>query len=447
MKISPSYTIATAAFCLAISSLVPVSALSSGKGKKSKKEDETDEEFLDLFLSGKVFFDEAMMAIGNDEDLTGLVLESPEGVRILDREASRSSARHYHDRHLARQLEDSSDVGGQILFGPTDDCTIGVSAAEGGIFLKDPVGFRLITPDDEPGSLLFGSGSDLGPSRIFADPLGGGLALEDPNGIRIQTNFLNCDNLPIDNNRHGRRLEDCLIEVGARLLFGPEDECRITVNPLASGLPLGLLLEDPSGVRLIDPTDNSPAPLTFGPTDECRILVGPLSSANSLLNGMIFEDPNGFLFRSSDDPTAARIAVTVEGNIMADNIAQTSARRYKTNIRTIRQASEKLRQLRGVTFDWVKEKGGHADVGLIADEVARVFPELVDFQDGAAAGVKYSNIVAVLIQAFKEQSAEIQQLKEVLEEQQRSMDEDRHRWRMLEEDMRNYKQTTISKET
>jgi hypothetical protein len=92
---------------------------------------------------------------------------------------------------------------------------------------------------------------------------------------------------------------------------------------------------------------------------------------------------------------------------------QFSSRRWKTNIQTIQGALEKVERLRGVSFDW-KEKGTGHDIGLIAEEVAGVVPELVSYDENGndAMGLDYARLTALLIEAAKEQQSQIRELKE-----------------------------------
>ena len=69
-----------------------------------------------------------------------------------------------------------------------------------------------------------------------------------------------------------------------------------------------------------------------------------------------------------------------------------------------------VKALRGVTF----EKDGKASLGVIAQEVQKVLPELVHEGDEYLS-VAYSNMVGVLIEAIKEQQAQIDELKAKLE--------------------------------
>ncbi|UCH62826.1 MAG: tail fiber domain-containing protein [Fidelibacterota bacterium] len=83
-----------------------------------------------------------------------------------------------------------------------------------------------------------------------------------------------------------------------------------------------------------------------------------------------------------------------------------SSRRWKTNIRTIEGSLDLVRRLRGVSFDW-KSNGSH-DIGLIAEEVGEVIPEIVTYEENGedASSLSYSRLVAVLIEAVKELESE-----------------------------------------
>jgi hypothetical protein len=96
-----------------------------------------------------------------------------------------------------------------------------------------------------------------------------------------------------------------------------------------------------------------------------------------------------------------------------------SSQRWKTNIRTIDHAMDKVRGLRGVYFDW-KEQGTH-DMGMIAEEVGRVVPEVVNYEANGtdATSMAYDRLVAVLVEALKEQDARIAELEETIAQNKR----------------------------
>jgi len=80
-----------------------------------------------------------------------------------------------------------------------------------------------------------------------------------------------------------------------------------------------------------------------------------------------------------------------------------SSRRWKTNIKSIEGALNKVARLRGVSFDW--QVSGKHDIGLIAEEVGEVIPEVVAYEENGqdAKSVDYAHLVALLIEAVKEQ--------------------------------------------
>jgi len=83
-----------------------------------------------------------------------------------------------------------------------------------------------------------------------------------------------------------------------------------------------------------------------------------------------------------------------------------SSGRWKTNIDAISDPVEKVKKLRGVYFDW-KKTGTH-DIGMIAEEVAEVIPEVVGYEQdsGNAESLDYGRLVALLVEAVKELKAE-----------------------------------------
>ena len=87
-----------------------------------------------------------------------------------------------------------------------------------------------------------------------------------------------------------------------------------------------------------------------------------------------------------------------------------SDERLKENIVTIDDSINKIKQLRGVEYDW--KKSGKRDIGVIAQEVEKVIPEVVSTVDGKDEYVvEYGHMVGLLIEGIKEQQKEIDELK------------------------------------
>ena len=91
-----------------------------------------------------------------------------------------------------------------------------------------------------------------------------------------------------------------------------------------------------------------------------------------------------------------------------DNVTAFSDERLKDNIETIEHGLAKVEQLRGVTYI----RDGKENVGVIAQEVEKILPEIVLTADDeiGTKSVDYSRITAVLIEAVKDLSAKVKEL-------------------------------------
>lgn len=103
--------------------------------------------------------------------------------------------------------------------------------------------------------------------------------------------------------------------------------------------------------------------------------------------------------------------LTITGAITASgNITAFSDERLKSNVETIPDALSLVNRLRGVSYDRIDT--GDRQIGVIAQEVQKVLPELVfPATDEGYLSVAYGNITAVLIEAIKELSAQVDSLK------------------------------------
>jgi hypothetical protein len=94
----------------------------------------------------------------------------------------------------------------------------------------------------------------------------------------------------------------------------------------------------------------------------------------------------------------------------------------KENISLISDSLEKVKRLRGVTYDWrdsyIERKGGldeiymrKKDIGLLAQDVEQVLPEIVARRNDGYLAIKYDRVVALLVEAIKDLSEQIERLK------------------------------------
>ena len=93
------------------------------------------------------------------------------------------------------------------------------------------------------------------------------------------------------------------------------------------------------------------------------------------------------------------------------SVSALSDNRLKTNIQPIENCLDKVMNLNGVYFNWTDhERSAKRNIGLIAQNVQLVVPELVNDSDEYLS-VNYSQMVAVLIGAIQEQQKQIDELK------------------------------------
>ena len=104
---------------------------------------------------------------------------------------------------------------------------------------------------------------------------------------------------------------------------------------------------------------------------------------------------------------------TGHGDVRADAFVTYSDRTLKTNIQTMDTALEKVMKLEAVTYD--KVATGKSEIGFIAQDVAKVVPEICALdENGEGRGIDYSRMSALLAGALKAQQEQIAQLKEIV---------------------------------
>ena len=122
------------------------------------------------------------------------------------------------------------------------------------------------------------------------------------------------------------------------------------------------------------------------------------------------------LMIGADADPAQELHVTGDG-VFTGNITAyySSDISLKDNIRPIESAIFKVQQIRGVTFDWnekagkIEQQKGH-DVGLIAQEVEKVLPEVVQIREDGIKAISYEKVVPLLVEAVKDQQVIIENL-------------------------------------
>ncbi len=206
--------------------------------------------------------------------------------------------------------------------------------------------------------------------------------------------------------------------------YGGTDNIDVETNLTFDGTNL-VTSSGPTGGRLRfgDGTYSSPTYAFAGDTDtgmwlggaaDLRFSVGGTTRMQLNANGLRVDDAIGVNVAAS----------STDGRIDAGNdivAYSTSDERLKENVKTIDSSLSKVLQIRGVEFDWkelteeekktIHGNEGH-DVGVIAQEIEKVLPEVVTERENGYKAVKYEKIVPLLIEAIKEQSDTIEKLTE-----------------------------------
>jgi hypothetical protein len=184
-------------------------------------------------------------------------------------------------------------------------------------------------------------------------------------------------------------------------VFQTDDVCSLYLdhNLVSSTTHTGAVA-DSSGSFALGTYDGSTADAFSGKIDDLRIYHAAISSQAASLE--VFLD--------------------VYAAIMADSFTSASDKRLKKNISTLEGALDNLHHLRGVYHDWNDpQQSKDRQIGVIAQEVQAVYPELVTKGGNGFLSVNYPKLTAVLLQSIKELHAkhthDIQELKKMIQDQ------------------------------
>jgi hypothetical protein len=154
-----------------------------------------------------------------------------------------------------------------------------------------------------------------------------------------------------------------------------------------------------------------------GTSDVVRIIYGNGSHSGNGLNIRAANSGKVLYAEGSVGAGFAEITTAYNANpnfrISGDVVAYaTSDKRFKDNLETIENPINKINKLNGYTFDWNNKQDVYKgkDYGVVAQEVEKIMPELVDTRFDGYKAVKYEKLIPLLIESIKELEARVKEL-------------------------------------
>ena len=156
--------------------------------------------------------------------------------------------------------------------------------------------------------------------------------------------------------------------------------------------------------------------------DRMRIRSTPGNSAGVWLNsddnitspafiGMKANDEVGFYGQTGTAGWRFYVNTTTGNGWMQGTLTQNSDMRLKKDISLLQNSLQKITQLNGYTYHWKNENtDSRLQTGVLAQEVQKLFPELVTENKEGILAVNYSGLIPVMIESIKEQQMQIEKL-------------------------------------
>lgn len=278
-------------------------------------------------------------------------------------------------------------VSGNIVGGST----VGSTSASDGLVINSTVGIR---KGDGTGTLTITGGSGNGISFGAQIDFGGNALADGNRGILI-----------LQGGSVGSSLDNGRIEFRTNTYNGTVGVTRARFNT--------------SGEFILYKNSNNSSVYTSGSgCAEFQANVGIGRSFETIDNsgntpGKLHVQTEIAVYTGAS--TRQIILTGSSGDVTAISFTTSSSKKFKTNIKQLNSGIETIDKLKPVSF---KRKGTkQQDIGLIAEEVDKVLPVIVKHNDkNEAEGLDYSKLTVVLINAVKELSAEVKELKKKLKD-------------------------------
>ncbi|WP_348655395.1 tail fiber domain-containing protein, partial [uncultured Roseivirga sp.] len=162
----------------------------------------------------------------------------------------------------------------------------------------------------------------------------------------------------------------------------------------------------------------------FSHTGSNKLYIENSPSNSPLIYGDFDNDIvnfNGKVGIGLNNPSSLSYELYVNGRVIADWYSFTSDERFKESISPINGALENLLKLEGKTYYWRKEEfsdrnfSDKLQIGFIAQDVQKIFPQLVEADEHGYLSLNYAQLTPVLVEAIKEQQTQIESLQKEVE--------------------------------
>ena len=147
----------------------------------------------------------------------------------------------------------------------------------------------------------------------------------------------------------------------------------------------------------------------------------------SNVNSMKFEGGNNGNANAFQILHSNNISLTLQGDgdmTIAGNLTENSDIKLKKDLQRITSVLPSLGNIFAYRYKWLSpNRGQELQIGLVAQEVQKVYPELVQQSEEGILSVSYTKFVPLLVEAVKEQQSEIQKLRDQISERDEAMKE------------------------
>ena len=277
----------------------------------------------------------------------------------------------------------------------------GSGAVNGGIQVRDATAASLVS-----GSLLWNTTSDF----WMAGPKNGELEIVTVSGTQTLTNKTIADTNLSTISTAGK------VSNSATTATSANSFSAIVARDAVGSFSANMITANLTG----NVTGNASTATTAGTvTTAAQTSITSLGTLTGLqVNGAVTLNAGTTAVTGALIVGGATTSTTV-GLIRASNdvIAYASSdERLKENLLTISGSLDILKQINGYYFDWITMEGVHEneghDIGVIAQEIEKVLPQVVTTRENGYMAVKYEKLVALLIQTNKELLARVEALEE-----------------------------------